>query len=45
LARLDPHSYADSGQARARHLRLRLSVTVALQDGGIPYAYGGDRHL
>jgi len=26
LARLDPHSYADSGQPRPRHLRLRLSV-------------------
>jgi leukotriene-A4 hydrolase len=26
LARLDPHSHADSGQPRARHLRLHLSV-------------------
>jgi aminopeptidase N len=26
LARLDPHSHADSGQPRAHHLRLRLSL-------------------
>jgi len=26
MARLDPHSYADAEQPRARHLRLRLSV-------------------
>jgi aminopeptidase N len=26
MARLDPHSHADSGQPRARHLRLRLAV-------------------
>jgi aminopeptidase N len=28
LARLDPHSYAESDQPRPRHLRLRLSVDV-----------------
>ena len=26
MARLDPHSYADSAQPRARHLTLRLAV-------------------
>jgi len=26
MARLDPHSHADAGQPRARHLRLRLTV-------------------
>ncbi|HSD26781.1 MAG TPA: M1 family peptidase, partial [Vicinamibacteria bacterium] len=29
MARLDPHSYADSEQSRARHLRLRLSIDFA----------------
>jgi aminopeptidase N len=29
MARLDPHSYADSEHPRARHLRLRLSVDFA----------------
>ena len=29
MARLDPHSYADSEQPRPRHLRLRLDVSFA----------------
>jgi aminopeptidase N len=29
MARLDPHSFADSDQPRVRHLRLRLSVDFA----------------
>ncbi len=32
MARLDPHSYADSDQPRPRHLRLRLSVDFAARE-------------